>query len=149
MGAAALEGNAMRPRPSFTMLCTSIVAACAGLFVNASAAADTPSPGANSSTSQSNAVASTLIIVVGAVGAPEFESNFLHQAQLWTEAGKRGQAAVTTIGQSTEEQSLTDFDALKQTLGQQPTDGTEPLWLVLIGHGTFDGKEARFNLRGP
>jgi len=23
------------------------------------------------------------------------------------------------------------------------------LWLVLIGHGTFDGKEAKFNLRGP
>ena len=23
------------------------------------------------------------------------------------------------------------------------------MWLVLIGHGTFDGKEARFNLRGP
>jgi hypothetical protein len=23
-----------------------------------------------------------------------------------------------------------------------------PLWLVLIGHGTFDGKTARFNLRG-
>jgi hypothetical protein len=23
------------------------------------------------------------------------------------------------------------------------------MWLVLIGHGTFDGKTARFNLRGP
>ncbi len=27
--------------------------------------------------------------------------------------------------------------------------GREPLWLVLIGHGTFDGREAKFNLRGP
>jgi hypothetical protein len=26
--------------------------------------------------------------------------------------------------------------------------GTAELWLVLIGHGTFDGKEAKFNLRG-
>src|SRR5262249_53253088 len=24
-----------------------------------------------------------------------------------------------------------------------------PLWIVLIGHGTFDGREAKFNLRGP
>ena len=24
-----------------------------------------------------------------------------------------------------------------------------PLWLVLIGHGTYDGKFAKFNLRGP
>jgi len=23
------------------------------------------------------------------------------------------------------------------------------LWLIFIGHGTFDGKEAKFNLRGP
>ena len=23
-----------------------------------------------------------------------------------------------------------------------------PLWLVLIGHGTYDGRVARFNLRG-
>ena len=29
------------------------------------------------------------------------------------------------------------------------TAGREPLWLVLIGHGTFDGREAKFNLRGP
>lgn len=26
---------------------------------------------------------------------------------------------------------------------------TSPLWLVLIGHGTFDGREAKFNVRGP
>ena len=26
---------------------------------------------------------------------------------------------------------------------------SEPLWLVLIGHGTFDGRLAKFNLRGP
>ena len=26
---------------------------------------------------------------------------------------------------------------------------SEALWLVLIGHGTFDGKTARFGLRGP
>ena len=25
----------------------------------------------------------------------------------------------------------------------------EPLWIVLIGHGTYDGREAKFNLRGP
>jgi hypothetical protein len=26
---------------------------------------------------------------------------------------------------------------------------SKQVWLVLIGHGTFDGKTARFNLRGP
>ena len=28
-------------------------------------------------------------------------------------------------------------------------EGGEPLWIVLIGHGTYDGREAKFNLRGP
>jgi len=31
----------------------------------------------------------------------------------------------------------------------EPKEGSSELYLVLIGHGTFDGKEARFNLRGP
>lgn len=30
----------------------------------------------------------------------------------------------------------------------RPSAATSPLWLVLIGHGTFDGREAKFNLRG-
>ena len=30
-----------------------------------------------------------------------------------------------------------------------PNAGREPLWIVLIGHGTYDGREAKFNLRGP
>ena len=42
-----------------------------------------------------------------------------------------------------------DFESLKQALESEPKDGPSDLWLVLIGHGTFDGKEARFNLRGP
>ncbi len=42
-----------------------------------------------------------------------------------------------------------DYERLKQTLANEPKEGRGALWLVLIGHGTFDGKEARFNLRGP
>ena len=30
-----------------------------------------------------------------------------------------------------------------------PSAAREPLWIVLIGHGTYDGREAKFNLRGP
>jgi hypothetical protein len=28
-------------------------------------------------------------------------------------------------------------------------ESLEPLWIVLLGHGTYDGKTAKFNLRGP
>src|SRR6185369_7859720 len=42
-----------------------------------------------------------------------------------------------------------DFKLLQQAIADQPKQSPAQLWLVLIGHGTFDGKEARFNLRGP
>ena len=42
-----------------------------------------------------------------------------------------------------------DRELLAAALAAVPKAGREPLWLVLIGHGTFDGREARFNLRGP
>ncbi len=42
-----------------------------------------------------------------------------------------------------------DFDRLKQALAAEPKESANELWLVLLGHGTFDGKEAKFNLRGP
>jgi len=38
---------------------------------------------------------------------------------------------------------------LKELLAAEPHADDAPLWLVLIGHGTFDGRTARFNLRGP
>ena len=34
-------------------------------------------------------------------------------------------------------------------LASRQSPSREPLWIVLIGHGTFDGREAKFNLRGP
>jgi len=42
-----------------------------------------------------------------------------------------------------------DRSQLEKVLKDEPKDVAEQLWLVLIGHGSFDGKEARFNLRGP
>lgn len=88
----------------------------------------------------------TVFLVVGAPGEPEYGTNFLHQAELWTRAAEKGGATVTTIGVGN---STNDLEALKDGLAAEPTRGDAELWLVLIGHGTFDGKEARFNLRGP
>lgn len=90
----------------------------------------------------------TVILVVGAAGAPEFASNFMHQAELWQKACVRGDCAQTVIGLDSSAQT-NDYEFLKSALADEPKAGLGQLWLVLIGHGTFDGKEARFNLRGP
>jgi len=90
----------------------------------------------------------TVILVVGAPGEPEYGSNFLQQASLWEKACQQGNARAVTIGVDYPE-GTNDLDLLKATLAELPKQSSAPLWLVLIGHGSFDGKEAWFNLRGP
>lgn len=93
----------------------------------------------------------TLVLVVGAPGEPLYATNFVSQATRWQVlAGKAG-AKVLTIGAATETIPAgepEDRTRLEQTV-RESADGDSPLWLVWIGHGTFDGKEAWFNLRGP
>lgn len=89
----------------------------------------------------------TLIVVEGAVGEPEFAPEFRQQTEAWQRAGAAGGAEVITIGVAAVS-AAGDREELRQTLARQATGDTE-LWLVLIGHGTFDGREAKFNLRGP
>ncbi|MDB5392494.1 MAG: hypothetical protein JWM11_8140, partial [Planctomycetaceae bacterium] len=67
---------------------------------------------------------------------------------LWNYSAKNGKTDLTTIGLN-EPGKVTDHDQLRQELKKLNHSGTEPVWLILIGHGTFDGKLARFNLRGP
>src|SRR5689334_16436571 len=90
----------------------------------------------------------TLMIVVGAPGEAEFGSNFVHQASLWQQLGLKGGCQVRTFG--LENPSATNCcEQLKWALDAEPREGRAALWLVLIGHGTFDGAEAHFNLPGP
>ncbi len=89
-----------------------------------------------------------VLIVVGASGEVEFGTNFTRQATLWQKACQQAQCSATTIG-LTDSAPTNDYEILKQSLDAEPKESAAALWLVLIGHGTFDGKEARFNLRGP
>jgi hypothetical protein len=90
----------------------------------------------------------TVLLVLGAPGQDEFQTNFQRQVELWTRACEQAQATTVRIGLDANS-NTSDCERLKRTLAQERNDGNEALWLVLIGHGTFDGKEARFNLRGP
>jgi hypothetical protein len=86
-----------------------------------------------------------LIVVVGAPGEAEFGSNFVKQATQWQNACPNNFRQIT-IG--IEDGTTNDYEQLKQTIEAESHEGPA-LWIILIGHGTFDGKEARFNLRGP
>jgi hypothetical protein len=95
-----------------------------------------------------------VIVVVGAAGTAEFGTQFQTWAERWQSAAQRGGAECQVIGLAPQAPETSDRQALLEALGRLATTKADssdppPLWLVLIGHGTFDGKTARFNLRGP
>jgi hypothetical protein len=89
-----------------------------------------------------------VILAVGAPGSPEFATNFIRQAELWSAVCLRAQARLTQIGLDSGG-STTDRDRIRAALTSEAQTSDQALWVVFIGHGTFDGTEARFNLRGP
>jgi hypothetical protein len=90
-----------------------------------------------------------VITVVGAPGASEYGAQFAKWANLWDAAAKKAGAESIRIGMK-EEPGGTDRERLRKVLAEQASAASrEPVWLVLIGHGTFDGREAKYNLRGP
>ena len=90
----------------------------------------------------------TVLVVQGAPGEPEFETNFNQQVTLWKEACTATGTRWLTLGGDTSA-ATNDYQRLKAALEAEPKEGLGQFWLVLIGHGSFDGKEARFNLQGP
>ena len=89
-----------------------------------------------------------VIVVVGAEGTPEYGRQFRTWAERWQEAARRGGADLVLLGLD-KPGKIDDRLLLQSHLAESANTSTAPLWLILIGHGTFDGKTARFNLRGP
>lgn len=111
-----------------------------------------------------------LILVIGAPGTEEYATNFKTWAARWKEAAQRAGIACTVIGKSHSERSPSatpagtpepaaapasipeEADATKlvhviESLSS--TKSSEPIWIVYLGHGTFDGRTASWNLHGP
>jgi hypothetical protein len=93
-----------------------------------------------------------VIIAVGAPGTAEYGAEFDHSAARWEEAARAGGAEVIRLGpggSSGSAEARADREVLEEAVRRQAGKSAECLWLVLIGHGTFDGRTAKFNLRGP
>jgi hypothetical protein len=124
---------------SITRFCVALAGA---LLLLAAAWGSDLEPGA-----QDDTPGASLVLVIGAEGTPEYGRNFNEWADRWAEAAATGGATVTLIGRD-DDQIISDRERLQQVLAGEALSSQHPLWLVLIGHGTFDGRQARFNLRG-
>ncbi len=94
-----------------------------------------------------DAEAPTVIVVVGAAGSPEYGAAFAAASDRWKRAATKGGADCVIIGR--DGGGTSDRQLLQEAVTREGQRGRAPLWLVLVGHGTFDGRTARFNLRGP
>ena len=98
-----------------------------------------------------------VIVVRGASGTSEYGRLFDSWCDRWRDAADRGNANFIRIGSAAPgpvaAAKPSDRDLLKTTFNDfaETSDGLggAELWVVLVGHGTFDGRTARFNLRGP
>jgi hypothetical protein len=125
----------IHPRPIIAIFCVALFA-CA-----ARAAAPSPSP-----------ARPTVIVVIGAPGTPEYGADFAKSAAAWADACKRAPVNHIEIGRASPSAAApgtpakTDRQRFQDALAAE-VQNTQPLWIVLLGHGTYDGKEAKFNLR--
>jgi hypothetical protein len=87
-----------------------------------------------------------LLIIVGAEGEKEFGKDFQEARNDWQEAATLAKRRFAVVDAETEG---TNHLARIHELMPAQAAGAGDLWIVLIGHGTFDGKEAKFNLAGP
>jgi hypothetical protein len=89
------------------------------------------------------------VIVAGLGGTPEYEEAFATQAR------KLGEAAERTLGGRTRLSMLVGSEATREALRARLADlaaRTRPsdrLAVFLVGHGSFDGTQYKFNLPGP
>jgi hypothetical protein len=87
-----------------------------------------------------------VIVVVGASGAEEYSGQFSKWAQQWQQSAAHTNFTIIGTGAV----GTDDKESLHNAIRKLENDlGTVEIWLVLIGHGTYDGQRAKFNLRGP
>jgi hypothetical protein len=100
-----------------------------------------------------------LAVIVGLAGDPEYAEMYgkwaatlvdvatgrygIPAARIHYLAEKPGTDAKLVTGRSTREGIVKTFDALAAAAAD------DVVWVVLIGHGTHDGRVAKFNLPGP
>ena len=91
-----------------------------------------------------------LLIVVGAGGLEQYQELFSEWTSMLRSVGEQAKANVTVVGPELSEGSTGDLKTeLQSTIESLSTETSETLWIAMIGHGTFDGRTAKFNIAGP
>lgn len=88
----------------------------------------------------------SLIVVAGAGGEAEYSEAFAKWAENWKQVGESAGASTRVIG--LDDKAAESLGQLRAALREEPKDGASELWVVLLGHGNSEAKDAKFNLTG-
>ncbi len=89
-----------------------------------------------------------ILVIVGAAGEEKYAEGFADAAQAWVEAGEKAEAEITVVG--LEQNEVTnDKENIKAWIQNLDTTDSVPAWIVYIGHGTHNRRDAYLNLTGP
>lgn len=94
----------------------------------------------------------SVVIVDGLGGEQSFSESINATSEIWDQAARSAGHSVVRIGVSGRADGLSQVDRLKEALEKmaQPEGGaSNVLWLVLTGHGSAQGKSAKFAMQGP
>jgi hypothetical protein len=86
------------------------------------------------------------VVIAGLGGEPQYEARFREEAEAIASAARKTATAddqvLLLVGDEARRQNVQrQFQALAERMGEQ-----DSVSIVLIGHGTFDGEEYRFNV---
>ncbi len=86
----------------------------------------------------------SLIILRGVGGEERFDEHFGNLAQQWEAAAAASGLSAVRIDRSGD--GLSGRERFLESVQEAPAG---PLWVVFIGHGAFDGREAKLQIEGP
>jgi hypothetical protein len=86
------------------------------------------------------------LVLSGLAGVPEYEENFESWSTDLEEICRESLGAKTYRLDGTELRKPEIVKAFEEAHRRQ---GTSEAWVFLVGHGTYDGRDYRFNIKGP
>lgn len=93
----------------------------------------------------SEAVQGACIVITGLGGIPEYEENFEKWGDSLRDLCAEGEGIETHLLDGRTQRK----DEVLALFGRVATRPGNELWLFLIGHGSHDGRNYKFNIRGP
>lgn len=106
-------------------------------------------PGDRERGGEAKSGAGKLVLVIGAAGTEEFGVAFADWGKRWQTVADQSDLEFVSIGLEEQQTEDSDRDLLRKILTSESGNQATPLWLVLIGHGTYARDVAKFNLQGP